>query len=240
MSANTAGCGDPRAADATGATGAHGRTNLATPVAAVAAVPHDPHHADPHRARGPRRVRLDGARHPARPVRLAHCSRCSIDAQRATAAAQTTLDNAAVQGDGVQLQNLMVSVSGILAQQSSSDMIAAFRIGPPSPLAPQDFASPAEFEAIISDELRDAGARGPRAAVVAVGRAARRGRGTVPGIVVGQQLLVPDVGGYELYLAYDLGDAVADARLRRRGRSGSSASVSCCSSAASRGSCCDR
>ena len=30
------------------------------------------------------------------------------DAQRATAAAQTTLDNAAVQGDGVQLQNLMV------------------------------------------------------------------------------------------------------------------------------------
>ncbi len=29
----------------------------------------------------------------------------------------------------------------------------------------------------------------------------------MPGIVVGQQLSVPDVGGYELYLAYDLGSA---------------------------------
>ncbi len=29
----------------------------------------------------------------------------------------------------------------------------------------------------------------------------------MPGIVVGQQLMVPDVGGYELYLAYDLGSA---------------------------------
>jgi two-component system sensor histidine kinase MtrB len=128
------------------------------------------------------------------------------DAQRATAAAQTTLDNAAVQGDGVQLQNLMVGVYGILAQQSSSDMIAAFRIGPPSPNAPQNFASPPEFEAIISDELRDQVREDPEGQwwqSVALPSE----EGTVPGIVVGQQLLVPDVGGYELYLAYDLGDA---------------------------------
>ena len=128
------------------------------------------------------------------------------DAQRATAAAQTTLDNAAVQGDGVQLQNLMVGVYGILAQQSSSDMIAAFRIGPPSANAPQNFASPPEFEAIISDELRDQVRQDPEGQwwqSVALPSE----DGTVPGIVVGQQLLVPDVGGYELYLAYDLGDA---------------------------------
>ena len=129
-----------------------------------------------------------------------------VDAQRATAAAQTTLNNAAVQGDGVQLQNLMVSVSLILAQQSSSDMIAAFRIGPPSPNAPQDFASPLEFEAIITDELRAQVREDPdqqwwQSVALPAEDAA------VPGIVIGQQLQVPDVGGYELYLAYGLGDA---------------------------------
>ncbi len=129
-----------------------------------------------------------------------------VDAQRATAAAQTTLDNAAAQGDGVQLQNLMVSVYLILAQQSSSDMIAAFRIGPPSPLAPQDFASPPGFEAIITDELRAQVREDPdQQWWQSVALPAEDG--AVPGIVIGQQLQVPDVGGYELYLAYDLGDA---------------------------------
>ena len=53
-----------------------------------------------------------------------------------------------------------------------------------------------------------AGARGSRSAVVAVGRAPRRRTATVPGIVVGQQLAsCPTSAAYELYLAYDLGDA---------------------------------
>ncbi|GAA1946296.1 MtrAB system histidine kinase MtrB [Microbacterium deminutum] len=127
-------------------------------------------------------------------------------AQRATTAAQTTLDNAAVQGDGLQIQNLMTAVRTTLAQQASSDIIAAFRIGPPSPNAPQNFTTDPRFESIISDQLRtQVRENGDQqwwqsVALPSIG-------GTVPGIVVGQQLQVPEVGGYELYLAYDLGDA---------------------------------
>jgi two-component system sensor histidine kinase MtrB len=129
-----------------------------------------------------------------------------VDAQRATAAAQATLDNAVVQGDGIQLQNLMVSASLVLAQQSSSDMIASFRIGPPAPNAPQDFASPPGFEAIITDELREQVREdADQQWWQSVGLPGEDA--VVPGIVIGQQLQVPDVGGYELYLAYDLGDA---------------------------------
>jgi two-component system sensor histidine kinase MtrB len=127
-------------------------------------------------------------------------------AQRATTAAQTTLDSAAPQGDTVQLQSLMGSVRDILIQQSSSDIIAAFRIGPPSPKAPQDFTTDPRFEGIISDELRNQ-VRQDSNQQWWQSVALPTDNGTVPGIVVGQQLQVPEVGSYELYLAYDLGDA---------------------------------
>ncbi|GAA1985222.1 MtrAB system histidine kinase MtrB [Microbacterium pumilum] len=127
-------------------------------------------------------------------------------AQRATATAQATLDNAAPQGDSVQLQGLMDSVRGIIAQQSSSDVLAAFRIGPPVANAPQDWTTDPRFEEILSADLRDQVRRDENQQwwqSVALPTE----NGTVPGIVVGQQLQVPEVGAYELYLAYDLGDA---------------------------------
>ncbi|MFH8250778.1 MtrAB system histidine kinase MtrB [Microbacterium sp. B2969] len=130
------------------------------------------------------------------------------DARRATVAAQETLDNAAVQGgDTVQLQSLMNSVRAILIQQSSTDMIAAFRVDRTATQAPQDFAVGGFDESLIT--------AGMRAAVrtnsepqwwQSVGLAGPDG-GTIPGIVVGQQLVLPDVGAYELYFAYDLASA---------------------------------
>ena len=133
------------------------------------------------------------------------------DARRATTSAQQTLDSSVVQGDVVQIQNLMTSVQTNLAQQSSSDSITVRRIDrAPSPLAPQDFSSGVlSDQDLISDQLRAAvqsSESAQRQWWQSVGLPAAGG-GALPGIIVGQQLIVPDVGAYELYLAYDLGSA---------------------------------
>ena len=76
------------------------------------------------------------------------------DALRATAAAQLTLDSASTQGDSVQMQNVMNLARSTLAQQSASDVNAVFRIGPPTPDAPQNFTSDLRIEEVISEGLR--------------------------------------------------------------------------------------
>jgi two-component system, OmpR family, sensor histidine kinase MtrB len=129
------------------------------------------------------------------------------DSQRATQAAQATLDAAAVQGDSIQIQNLMTSVRDTLAERSSTDMIAAFRIDrTPSQLAPQNFTTPGLTEDVISEGMRDA-VQSEANLQWWQSVSLPLANGPVPGIIVGQQLMVPDVGGYELYLAYDLGSA---------------------------------
>jgi two-component system sensor histidine kinase MtrB len=128
------------------------------------------------------------------------------DAQRATAAAQLTLDSATAQADGVQLQNVMRLAQTTLREQSASDVNAAFRIGPPSQNAPQNFTSDLRFEAVISEGLRESVRANP-ARQVWQSVALPTEDGNEPGIVVGQQLTVPGVGPYELYLAYDLANA---------------------------------
>ncbi|MGA7149286.1 MAG: MtrAB system histidine kinase MtrB [Microbacterium sp.] len=129
------------------------------------------------------------------------------DAQRATAAAQTTLDSATAQSDGAQLQNVMGLVQGTLASQSASEINAAFRIGPAASNAPQDFTSDLRFEEVLSEGLRDSVRANPdRQVWQSIALPSDDGT-TVPGIVVGQQLSVPGVGPYELYLAYDLANA---------------------------------
>src|SRR6478736_581343 len=62
------------------------------------------------------------------------------DAEQARAAAQRTLD-AAVQSDAVQLQSVMTLAFTALRDQSSAQMFAAYRIGPPVANAPQDFST---------------------------------------------------------------------------------------------------
>ncbi|MFE1645621.1 MtrAB system histidine kinase MtrB [Microbacterium sp. P01] len=131
------------------------------------------------------------------------------NASRATASAQLALDNAAVQGDSAQLQSLMTSVQGTIVEQSGSESIAAFRIDTAtSSLAPQDFTSfPLSEEGVITAPLQTAVRATPQTQFWQSVALPTIEGGSVPGIVVGQQLEVPGVGAYELYLAYDLGTA---------------------------------
>jgi two-component system sensor histidine kinase MtrB len=126
-------------------------------------------------------------------------------AQRATESAQRTLDSAVETDNAVAVQNLLGSVQSGLLQQASSDVFAVFRIGNEiSPVAPQDRTSAGFDESILSEGLREQVRSKPdsqwwQSVALPTGEG-----GTVPGIVVGQQLEIPDVGFYELYLAYDL------------------------------------
>ncbi|MCJ1708930.1 MtrAB system histidine kinase MtrB [Microbacterium sp. VKM Ac-2923] len=129
-----------------------------------------------------------------------------LEAQRATAAAQATLDAAVDSTDPAAAQTLMNGIATRLSQQSSSDLIALYRIGPPSPLAPQPFISPAFESALVSDALRTQVQSSPdlqwwqSVALPSDGR-------EVPGILVGHQLRFPasdGVDSYELYMGYDL------------------------------------
>ena len=129
------------------------------------------------------------------------------DAQRAANAAQETLNSADVHGERGALQVLWRRVMDQIGQVSTSDRIAAFRIDTtPSSISPPDYRSGGLTTDLVSEELRTR--------VVAVSDtqwwqsiALPDGAGAeIPGIVVGQQLDVPDVGAYELYIAYDLTD----------------------------------
>jgi two-component system sensor histidine kinase MtrB len=129
------------------------------------------------------------------------------DARRATDAAQSILDEAVVQSDAQQLQNLWFTTQTVLAQQSTSELIAASRIsGSPSQLAPQGFTTGLD-ESLVSDELHEAVRESPGGQWwQSIGLPSADGA-VAPGIIVGQQLLVPEVGAYELYFAYDLDSA---------------------------------
>ncbi|MRH28884.1 HAMP domain-containing protein [Microbacterium sp. SYP-A9085] len=132
------------------------------------------------------------------------------DSRRAVDTAQATLDDAVVQDDPVQVQNLMNSVWASLVQQSATDMMVAIRIDKtPSQLAPPGFRSGGLTEDMISPELRKhvqtpGQTESQWGQSISLPSASGSQR---PGIVVGQQLVVPDIGPYELYLAYDLDDA---------------------------------
>ncbi|HOA86959.1 MAG: HAMP domain-containing histidine kinase [Microbacteriaceae bacterium] len=127
------------------------------------------------------------------------------DARRATTAAQASLDAAEVT-DRIETQQLLTSVRGSIVRQSSTELMAVFRVPgqPISGLAPQPFTTGLTSEH-VSAQLREAveaGANGQWWQSVALPAA---GGSTVPGIVVGQQLQLPSgAGAYELYLGYDL------------------------------------
>ena len=132
------------------------------------------------------------------------------DAQRAIAIAQDTLDSAEVQGDAAQLQVLMNSVSRDLLAQSFSNAVDGRRIdATTSQLAPQNFRLGPDFSPAISSEMGaqvTGGADSLWWQSALLPTTSTRGAG-IPGIVVGQQLTVPEVGPYAIYFAYDLGAA---------------------------------
>lgn len=130
-----------------------------------------------------------------------------IDAEQARAAAQRTLD-AAVQSDAVQMQNVMTLAFTALRDQSSADMVAAYRIGPPVPNAPQDFST-AEgvIDELLTVPMRTLVRTTPDRQIWQPVSLPDGVEASAPGIVVGQQLNIEGVASYELYLAYDLANA---------------------------------
>ncbi|MBB2976309.1 two-component system sensor histidine kinase MtrB [Microbacterium endophyticum] len=130
------------------------------------------------------------------------------DAQRATLSAQTTLNAAEAEGDSAKVSNVMSNVRTILARQAGTGMIAVLRTDTaPSSLAPQSFTSGGLLDSDISPEMR---ARVQSNAELqwwqSIPVLQSNGDETA-GIVVGQQLDLPGVGAYELYLAYDFSAA---------------------------------
>ena len=129
------------------------------------------------------------------------------DARRAVDQAQGILDVAEVGDDPAALATLWAGIPEVLARTSSTDQLAGYMIDTDS-----DGARLNGFEAgltanLLSPELRARvveldylQAWQSIALPVADG-------GEVPGIVVGQQLQVPEAGPFEIYFAYDLGDA---------------------------------
>jgi len=128
------------------------------------------------------------------------------DAARTTQTAQATLDSAEVGGDLVAVDNLLVNVSTV-AQQGATDMAAALRSDPASALAPQGFTAGGLTEDYLSEGLRASVQDGAEVQWWQSVALPDGDGGTVPGIVVGQQLQVPEAGSYELYFGYDLADA---------------------------------
>ena len=127
-------------------------------------------------------------------------------AAQATQAAQTTFDAAVIEGDALALQVLMDEVRReVLSRQAGTSMLAAFRIDDaPSALAPHDFEGGGLTETMLTSSLRESTRlSAERQWWQSIGLPDGSG-GTVPGVVVGQQLVLPEVGAYELYFAYDL------------------------------------
>lgn len=130
------------------------------------------------------------------------------DAQRAVAAAQTTLDSAEVGEDRAAWVALWRSVQGDLSGVSSSDRIAVFQ----GDVAPGGYAPPTFGSAeLLSTDLLTPALRTyvrERDDVQAWQSVAlTMDEQQVPGIVVGQQLFVPTVGPYEVYIAYGFADS---------------------------------
>ncbi|MFE5409083.1 MtrAB system histidine kinase MtrB [Microbacterium sp. NPDC056569] len=130
-----------------------------------------------------------------------------LDAEQARAAAQRTLD-AAVQSDSFQMQNVMTLAFTALRDQSSSVMVAAYRIGPLVPNAPQDFST-AEgvIDELVTPPMQALVRTNPDQQIWQPVALPEGTDTTVPGIIVGQQLAIEGVASYELYLAYDLANA---------------------------------
>lgn len=130
------------------------------------------------------------------------------DARNAIVEAQRTLDSAEVSDDATALSAIWGDVRTSLPNSSSSSLIAAFPIGEPVVGSGVRAFTIGELSAdSLSPALRERVVALPnRQAWQSVPLPLEDGT-QVPGIVVGAQLLVPQVGPFEVYMAYDLADS---------------------------------
>lgn len=129
------------------------------------------------------------------------------DALRAVAEAQGTLDSAEVTDDLSGLRALWTDVQATIPRASSSSRVIAFPIND-TPVG----SGVQGFHTDLSAELISAGLRervvsfADRQSWQSIAIPLADGS-SAPGIVVGQQLFVPGVGAFEVYIAYDFADA---------------------------------
>src|SRR5690606_4882360 len=125
------------------------------------------------------------------------------ESRRAVAYAQTRLASAVVDGEGGALQELMLGAIDDIARISTSERIALFRIGAEgAPMVQVDVSTGGLTAGMLSEDLRTRVVLDPETQWWQSLELADPSTGMpVPGIVVGQQISVPEVGSYELYIA---------------------------------------
>lgn len=129
------------------------------------------------------------------------------DARRAVDQAQRILDVAEVGDDPAALSILWDGIRDTLARTSSTDQLAGYKID-----TGEDTAQLNGFEAglnasVLSPELRRRVIEFDDRQTWQSVALPVENDSVVPGIIVGQQLQVPQAGPFEIYFAYDLGDA---------------------------------
>ena len=129
------------------------------------------------------------------------------DALRAVAEAQDTLDSSEVTDDPQGLRALWGNVQETIPRASSSTHVAVYSIDDlPVGSGVRDFRTDLPAD-LLSDGLRERVISFPdRQSWQSIAMPMADGS-TAPGIVVGQQLFVPEVGAFEVYIAYDLADS---------------------------------
>lgn len=130
------------------------------------------------------------------------------DALSAVNQAQETLDSADVSDDPRALRALWGEVSAAIPRAATSTLIVVFPIDqPPVGTGVRGFTVGGLSGDLLSPALRErVVAFSDRQSWQSIGLP--NGNGSVsPGIVVGQQLFVPEVGAFEVYIAYDLSDS---------------------------------
>ncbi|WAA67424.1 MtrAB system histidine kinase MtrB [Microbacterium oxydans] len=128
------------------------------------------------------------------------------DARRAVDEAQRILDVAEVGDDPAALSTLWDSTRDTLARTSGTDMLAGYKIDDGNGVRLNGFEAGLSASLLSPELQRRVVELDDRQAWQSVALPAEDG-GVVPGIVVGQQLQVPEAGPFEIYFAYDLGDA---------------------------------
>ncbi|MGL3149879.1 MtrAB system histidine kinase MtrB [Microbacterium sp. A82] len=129
------------------------------------------------------------------------------DARSAVAAAQTILDSAEVTDDSSALRGVWGDVQETIPRAASSSHIAVFTVGEvPVGSGVRGFTIGLSGD-LITPALREWVVAFPeRQSWQSVELPMPDGT-KAPAIVVGQQLLLPDFGAFEVYIAYDLADS---------------------------------
>ncbi len=129
------------------------------------------------------------------------------DARRAVDIAQSTFDVAEVGDDPAALADLWNTVQEGIARNSNADLLTGIRIDSDADAVRLNGFTAGLSASLLSDGLRARVVQfDDRQAWQSVALPVEGG-GTVPGIIVGQQLVVPEAGPFEIYVAYDLSDA---------------------------------